>query len=269
MVPPATLDDRLRRGRRGQRQPRAGGSRRARDAWPRSSENLQIYAFGAALGGQRVLDAATILADQSDIPHANLILIDRHQTYAHNDPNSAFPEERLHRRVRALPGEDQARPLIGDSAGGPIRAWATGVSCATPGTMNVDLQLIFQNYGGALPDDVHVAHERRDRGAGRTARLRQGVRRRAPLLRLRRVSGQRAVPLLAGGTDGAHRPRHRRLHPALERPAARRREDRPPRSPLERACRARARPRPRPRASTLASAPTWPNRAIASTRPRA
>src|SRR5262249_49555398 len=33
--------------------------------------------------------------------------------------------------------------------------------CATPGAMNVDLQLIFQNYGGALPDDVHVAHERR------------------------------------------------------------------------------------------------------------
>ena len=27
--------------------------------------------------------------------------------------------------------------------------------------MNVDLQLIFQNYGGKLPDDVHVAHERR------------------------------------------------------------------------------------------------------------
>jgi alkanesulfonate monooxygenase SsuD/methylene tetrahydromethanopterin reductase-like flavin-dependent oxidoreductase (luciferase family) len=25
--------------------------------------------------------------------------------------------------------------------------------------MNVSLQLIFQNYGGALPDDVHVAHE--------------------------------------------------------------------------------------------------------------
>ena len=27
--------------------------------------------------------------------------------------------------------------------------------------MNVDLQLIFQNYNGALPDDLHVAHERR------------------------------------------------------------------------------------------------------------
>src|SRR5204862_3373149 len=33
------------------------------------SKHLLIYAFGAALGGQRVLDAATILADQSGIPH--------------------------------------------------------------------------------------------------------------------------------------------------------------------------------------------------------
>jgi pimeloyl-ACP methyl ester carboxylesterase len=52
---------------------------------------LKIYAFGAALGGQRVLDAATILAQQSNIPQENLTLVDRHETYAHNDPNSAFP----------------------------------------------------------------------------------------------------------------------------------------------------------------------------------
>jgi len=52
---------------------------------------LKIYAFGAALGGQRVLDAATILAQQSRIPQENLTLVDRHETYAHNDPNSAFP----------------------------------------------------------------------------------------------------------------------------------------------------------------------------------
>jgi len=56
---------------------------------PRS---LQIYAFGAALGGQRVLDAATILANQSGIPAENLTLIDRHETYSHNDPNSASPQ---------------------------------------------------------------------------------------------------------------------------------------------------------------------------------
>jgi pimeloyl-ACP methyl ester carboxylesterase len=52
---------------------------------------LKIYAFGAALGGQRVLDAATILAQQSNIPPENLVLVDRHETYSHNDPNSAFP----------------------------------------------------------------------------------------------------------------------------------------------------------------------------------
>jgi len=54
--------------------------------------HLRIYAFGAALGGQRVLTAATILARQSGIPASNLTLVDRHATYAHNDPNSAFPE---------------------------------------------------------------------------------------------------------------------------------------------------------------------------------
>jgi pimeloyl-ACP methyl ester carboxylesterase len=53
---------------------------------------LKIYAFGAALGGQAVLDAATLLAQQSHIPSKNLTLIDRHDTYAHNDPNSADPD---------------------------------------------------------------------------------------------------------------------------------------------------------------------------------
>jgi len=38
-----------------------------------------------------ILPAATILADQSGIPHENLTLIDRHETYSHNDPNSASP----------------------------------------------------------------------------------------------------------------------------------------------------------------------------------
>ncbi|HMJ96289.1 MAG TPA: hypothetical protein VK486_10570 [Thermoleophilaceae bacterium] len=52
---------------------------------------LRIYAFGAALGGQRVLDAASALAKQSHIPKRNLTLVDRHSTYAHNDPNSAAP----------------------------------------------------------------------------------------------------------------------------------------------------------------------------------
>ncbi len=56
------------------------------------SKRLRIYAFGAALGGQRVLDAATSLASQSGIPKRNLKLVDRHTTYSHNDPNSASPK---------------------------------------------------------------------------------------------------------------------------------------------------------------------------------
>jgi pimeloyl-ACP methyl ester carboxylesterase len=58
------------------------------DDLPRS---LRIYAFAAALGGTRVLDAARTLARQSKIPAARLTLLDRHTTYAHNDPNSAGP----------------------------------------------------------------------------------------------------------------------------------------------------------------------------------
>ncbi len=52
---------------------------------------LRIYAFGAALGDGGVLAATRALAKQSHIPARNLTLIDRHLTYAHNDPNSAYP----------------------------------------------------------------------------------------------------------------------------------------------------------------------------------
>ena len=54
-------------------------------------KHLHIYAFGAALGGQRVLDAAQTLAAQSGIPAANLTLVNRASTYAHNDPAGASP----------------------------------------------------------------------------------------------------------------------------------------------------------------------------------
>ena len=54
-------------------------------------KGLRIYAFGAALGGARVLDAARTLAAQSGIPRRRLTLVDRSATYAHNDPNSAAP----------------------------------------------------------------------------------------------------------------------------------------------------------------------------------
>jgi hypothetical protein len=63
---------------------------------PRS---LRMYVFGAALGGQRVLDAAKALAKQSHIPRSHLTLLDRHATYAHNDPNSAAPKNAF---VKAL-----------------------------------------------------------------------------------------------------------------------------------------------------------------------
>jgi hypothetical protein len=52
---------------------------------------VPIYAFAAALGGPRVLAAARALARQSHLPAKRLTLIDRHATYAHNDPSSAFP----------------------------------------------------------------------------------------------------------------------------------------------------------------------------------
>ena len=54
--------------------------------------HLLIYAFGARLGGQSVLDATTALAQQSGIPTGNLTLVDRQSTYAHNDPAGAYPE---------------------------------------------------------------------------------------------------------------------------------------------------------------------------------
>ena len=52
---------------------------------------LLIYAFGAELGGPRVLDAAKLLAQQSGIPTSHLTLVDRSATYAHNDPAGASP----------------------------------------------------------------------------------------------------------------------------------------------------------------------------------
>ena len=55
-------------------------------------KRLRILAFGASLGGQRVLDAARILARQSGIPRRRLTLINRRRTYSHNDPNSAAPD---------------------------------------------------------------------------------------------------------------------------------------------------------------------------------
>src|SRR3954453_8773713 len=55
-------------------------------------KTMRIYAFGAALGGSRVLSAAQSLAATAHIPGRNLKLVDRSATYAHNDPNAAEPK---------------------------------------------------------------------------------------------------------------------------------------------------------------------------------
>ena len=54
--------------------------------------DVPIYAFGAALGGERVLDAARILANQSNLPASELTLVNREHTYTHNDPSAANPK---------------------------------------------------------------------------------------------------------------------------------------------------------------------------------
>jgi pimeloyl-ACP methyl ester carboxylesterase len=58
----------------------------------RDLEHLSIYAFGAALGGQRVLDAAQLLAGQSGITPRKLTLVNGSATYSHVDPLSAYPQ---------------------------------------------------------------------------------------------------------------------------------------------------------------------------------
>jgi len=43
------------------------------------------------LGGRVILDKAAALARQSHIPRRQVTLVDRHATYAHNDPIGAYP----------------------------------------------------------------------------------------------------------------------------------------------------------------------------------
>jgi hypothetical protein len=54
------------------------------------SRHLLLYAFGA-YGGSAILQATVALAKQSKIPMRNLTLVNRHGTYAHNDPAGAYP----------------------------------------------------------------------------------------------------------------------------------------------------------------------------------
>ncbi|WP_426572124.1 hypothetical protein [Aquihabitans sp. McL0605] len=54
-------------------------------------KDLRIYAFGASLGGKGVTTTAQLLARQSGIADDHLTLVDRSNTYAHNDPAGAAP----------------------------------------------------------------------------------------------------------------------------------------------------------------------------------
>jgi hypothetical protein len=56
----------------------------------RLPHRLLMYAFGAA-GGKVILQTTVALAKQSSIPMANLTLVNRAGTYAHNDPAGASP----------------------------------------------------------------------------------------------------------------------------------------------------------------------------------
>jgi hypothetical protein len=64
---------------------------------------LKMYAFGA-YGGQSILDATIALAKQSHIPMRNLTLVNRHGTYAHNDPAAAYPRNAFFDRLREFLG---------------------------------------------------------------------------------------------------------------------------------------------------------------------
>ncbi len=54
-------------------------------------KRLRMYAFATSLGNHFVIDAVRALAQQSHIPRRNVRLINRASTYAHNDPNGAYP----------------------------------------------------------------------------------------------------------------------------------------------------------------------------------
>ena len=61
----------------------------------RLPHKLLMYAFGADLGGQAVLDDAQALAKQSGIPMRNLTLVNRHSDLLAQRPERRLPEERL------------------------------------------------------------------------------------------------------------------------------------------------------------------------------
>jgi hypothetical protein len=53
---------------------------------------LPLYAFATALGGQRILDAAQLLAGQSGIRSHYVTLVDDSKTYSHVDAITTYPQ---------------------------------------------------------------------------------------------------------------------------------------------------------------------------------
>jgi hypothetical protein len=53
--------------------------------------NVPMYAFAAALGNDRVVQATKALARQSHLPKHDVTIVNKAETYAHNDPNAASP----------------------------------------------------------------------------------------------------------------------------------------------------------------------------------
>lgn len=60
---------------------------------------LRLYGFDAALGDGRVAIATRQLAKQSGIPRKQLTLVDRRNSYSHNDPNTAAPKRNVFLRT--------------------------------------------------------------------------------------------------------------------------------------------------------------------------
>ncbi len=67
--------------------------------------SLLIYAFGAKLGGQAVVNGAEQLAAQSHIPAANVMTQNEQTVYAHNDPNGAYPNNLFFNGLMQLLGK--------------------------------------------------------------------------------------------------------------------------------------------------------------------
>ena len=100
----------------------------------RLPRSLRIYAFGAAARRTAACCGADALAKQSGIPTRNLTLINRHSTYAHNDPAGAFPDNVFFKHL--MPFLQDGRPrrtAAGADAGDRLRDAhvAQAVGCPT------------------------------------------------------------------------------------------------------------------------------------------